>query len=175
MQRYVVALIGARMHYAIPRMLNDAGMLEHLYTDIVVNKGWPRLLTWVPKRIRPLALAQLAGRVPQGIPAQRITAFPRFALDYWRRKRRNRSAAEENTTYLWAGKKFCKLVVSQGFAGATGVFVFDSVGLEILEAAKRLGLRTITEQSVAPRELVFRLLAEEHERFPGWEPPLPGA
>lgn len=173
MQRFVVAMIGARMHYAIPRMLNDAGMLELLYTDIVANKGWPRLLTWIPEGIRPLALGQFAGRVAEGIPAGSITAFPGFSLDYWRRKRRSRSAAEENATYLWAGKKFGDLVVSRGFAGAAGVFVFDSAGLEILEAAKKLGLRTILEQSVAPRELVFRLLAEEHERFPGWEPPLP--
>jgi glycosyltransferase involved in cell wall biosynthesis len=153
--------------------LNDAGMLEHFYTDIIANKGWPRLLSLVPKRFRPLALGQFAGRIAQGIPAERITAFPGFALDYWRRKRQNRSAAEENSTYLWAGRKFCELVVSQGFNRATGVFVFDSAGLEILRAARQLGLRTITEQSVAPRELLFRLLLEEHRRFPGWEPPLP--
>jgi glycosyltransferase involved in cell wall biosynthesis len=175
MQRYVVALLGARMHYAIPKMLNDAGMLEHLYTDVIANKGWPRLLSWVPKRVRPLALDQFAGRVARGIPTERITAFPGFAWHYWRRRRRSRSIAEDNTNYLWAGRKFCELVVSRGFRGATGVFVFDSVGLEILEAAKRAGLRGIMEQSVAPRELVFRLLAEEHERFPGWEAPLPSA
>ncbi len=175
MQKYVVALLGARMHYAIPRMLHDAGMLERLYTDIVANKGWPRLLTGLPTRWRPLALGQLAGRVPQGIPPDKIAAFPVFGLDYWRRKRRSRSAAEENLTYLWSGRRFGELVVSGGFGGATGVFVFDGAGLEILEAARQQGLRTVIEQSVAPRELVFRLLAEEHERFPGWEPALPDA
>ena len=175
MTRYAVALVGARMHYAIPRMLHDAGMLEHLYTDIVASKGWPRVLRWIPQPLRPLALGQFAGRLPQGIPGGRITAFPGFALDYWRRRRANRSAAEENATYLWAGRKFCELVVAKGFGAATGVFVFDSVGLEILRAARSQGLRTVIEQSVAPREMVFRLLAEEQQRFPGWEPGLPAA
>jgi glycosyltransferase involved in cell wall biosynthesis len=175
MRKYVVAGPGARMHYAIPRMLNEAGMLSHFYTDICANVGWPRLAGLVPERHRPLALRRFLGRIPQGIPVDRITTFPGFALQYWRRERRCRSIAEANEIYLWAGRRFCRLVASHGFEDATGVYVFESAGLEILQLAKRLGLKTVTEQSIAPREVTFRILAEECERYPGWETAIPNA
>ena len=161
------------MHYAIPRMLNDAGMLTHFYTDICGNVGWPRLARLIPKRHRPLPLRRLLGRIPEGIPVDRITTFPGYALQYWQRERRTRSVAEANEVYLWAGRRFCRLVASHGFEGATGVYVFESAGLEILQLAKRLGLKTVTEQSIAPREITFRILAEEYDRFPGWEARIP--
>lgn len=163
------------MHYAIPRMLNEAGMLTHFYTDICANVGWTRIAGLVPERHRPLPLRRLLGRIPQGIPVDRITTFPGFALQYWRRERRSRSVAETNKLYLWAGQQFCKLVARRGFGGATGVYVFESAGLEILRHARRLGLKTVTEQSIAPRELTFRILAEECKRYPGWATPMPNA
>jgi glycosyltransferase involved in cell wall biosynthesis len=163
------------MHYAIPRMLNEAGMLTHFYTDICANVGWPRFARLVPERHRPLPLRRLLGRIPHGIPVDRITTFPGFALQYWRRERRSRSVAEANELYLWAGQRFCKLVARRGFGGATGVYVFESAGLEILQHAKRLGLKTVTEQSIAPREITFRILAEECDRYPDWGTPIPNA
>jgi glycosyltransferase involved in cell wall biosynthesis len=175
MRKYVVAGPGARMHYAIPRMLNEAGMLAHFYTDICGNIGWPRLAGLIPGQYRSLAIRRLLGRIPAGIPVERITTFPGFALQYWRRDRRSQSAKEANEVYLWAGQRFCRLVADHGFENATGVYVFESAGLEILQQAKRLGLKTVTEQSIAPREITFRILAEERDRFPEWETPLPDA
>jgi glycosyltransferase involved in cell wall biosynthesis len=175
MRKYVVAGPGARMHYAVPRMLNEAGMLAHFYTDICANVGWPSLAGLIPERHRPLPLRRLLGRIPQGIPAKKITTFPAFALQYWRRERRSRSVAEANQVYLWAGQRFCSLVASRGFEDATGVYVFESAGLEILRTAKRLGLKTVTEQSIVPREITFRILSEECDRYPDWGTPLPNA
>jgi hypothetical protein len=39
--RFIVAQLGARMHYAVPRIFHEAGILERLYTDSYVgNKPW---------------------------------------------------------------------------------------------------------------------------------------
>src|SRR5258708_18957593 len=100
-------------------MLTDVGMLTHVCTDIGANVGWPRLAKLVPERHRSLPLRRLLGRIPHGIPVDRITTFPGFALQYWRRERRSRSGAETNKLYLWAGQQFCKLVARRGFCGAT--------------------------------------------------------
>lgn len=59
---FIVAQIGARMHYAVPRILHEAGMLAHLYTDNCASKGWPRLLHDVPAPWRPAALRRLLSR-----------------------------------------------------------------------------------------------------------------
>jgi hypothetical protein len=45
---FVVARLGARRHYTVPRILQSAGLLEHFYTDITVIKGWLRLVHMVP-------------------------------------------------------------------------------------------------------------------------------
>ena len=49
----MVAQLGARMHYAVPRILERVGLLERLYTDICAQKGWPRWLRMVPSALRP--------------------------------------------------------------------------------------------------------------------------
>ncbi|MEA2780603.1 MAG: hypothetical protein QOK29_2147, partial [Rhodospirillaceae bacterium] len=36
---YVVAQLGARMHYAVPRILHAADQLDHFFTDISADKG----------------------------------------------------------------------------------------------------------------------------------------
>jgi len=102
----VVAQLGARMHYAVPRLLDRAGLLEHLYTDICARKDWPGLLRFIPPALRPAGIQRLLGRDPAGIPASRITAFTGFGLDYARRLARARTTDERNATYLWSGREF---------------------------------------------------------------------
>ena len=63
--RVVVAQMGARMHYAVPRICWQAGVLEHLYVDICATQGWPRLLRLVPTGLRTAPLRRLAGRIPR--------------------------------------------------------------------------------------------------------------
>ena len=49
---FLVAQLGARMHYAIPRILQDEGMLSSFYTDISAVQGWPKLLRYLPHVFR---------------------------------------------------------------------------------------------------------------------------
>jgi len=171
---FLVAQLGARMHYAVPRILHRAGMLARFYTDICAAKGWPRLLSAVPPVLRPPSLRRMRGRVPGGLPRDRITAFSSFGLKFARRLAAATTPAEVIATYLWAGRTFCELILSTGLAGASGVYTFNSAGLELLEAARERGLAGIMEQTSAPKQVEDALLTEEHARFPGWESP-PGA
>jgi glycosyltransferase involved in cell wall biosynthesis len=167
----VVAQLGARMHYAVPRLLERAGLLERLYTDICAAKGWPSLLRIVPRSLRPTGLQRLLGRDPRGIPAQRITAFTSFGFDYARRSARARTTDERNSAYLWSGREFCRLVVERGFGAAKAVYVFNSAGLEILQAARQRGLKGVVEQTIAARSVEWAVLKDEALRFPEWETP----
>jgi len=167
----VVAQLGARMHYAVPRLLERAGLLERFYTDICASKGWPRLLNLIPPALRPGGVQRLLGRDPKDIPANRITAFTGFGLAYARRYDRARTTDERNAAFLWAGREFGRLVVDGGFGTANAVYVFNSAGLEILRAAREHGLKGVVEQTIAPRSVEWALLKEEAERFPGWEAP----
>jgi glycosyltransferase involved in cell wall biosynthesis len=165
----VVAQLGARMHYAVPRLLHREHLLEHLYTDICASKGWPRVLGALPRALRPARLQRLATRVPKGIPPARITAFTSFGFEYAQRVARARDAAERDTAFLWSGSEFCRRVIARGFGHASAVYVFNSAGLEILYEARRRGLKGIVEQTIAPRAIERRLLRDEATRFPEWE------
>jgi len=168
--KFIVAQLGARRDYAIPKMLHEAGMLEHCYTDICAVKGWPRLLNITPDAVRPAGLKRLLGRVPRGVPTNKITAFTRFGWEYQQRSASSTTSTETTTTHLWAGKRFCELILGEGLKGVDGVYTFNSAGLELLTAAKKGGLRTVMEQTIAPKEIEMKLLEKEHQRHPGWEP-----
>jgi len=167
--RWLVAQLGARMHYAVPRILADADLLEHLFTDICAIKGWPSLLPHLPARILPAAIRRLTGRIPYGVPANRVTAFTQFGWVYAKRRSRAKSSTEEAAVNLWANKRFCELIRNEGFGAASGLYTFNSTGLELMRAARSSGLRCVMEQTIAPKRIERTLLDEEHKRFPGWE------
>lgn len=168
--KFVVAQLGARMHYAVPRILHAAGRLERLYTDIVGPRTWSGgFLADLSHRAGAPALARLAARNPDGIPRNKITHFPGFALQSFRRQRAARSATEVTATYLWAGREFCRRILVRGLGQANAVYVFNSAGLEVLQFARSRGFLTAVEQTNAPFNVVRRYIDQEREAWPGWD------
>lgn len=167
MTRYLVAQLGARMHYAVPRIMNDAGMLTTLHTDICAVKGLPsvaRIL--VPNRLQPQALRRLIGRVPRGVPVEKIQAYTAFGWEYARRRQTARGPEETTDVHLWAGGNFCKRIIDYGLCAADAVYTFNSAGLELLQEARRRGLKAVMEQTIAPQFIERGLLDPEFARFP---------
>ncbi len=162
-------MLGSRMYWAVPRTLDTAGMLEKYYTDFSALKGWPRFFGLLPDSLRPPKVSRLLGRGTREVPAAKTTAFNLFGLEYARRLRRSRNATETTGTYLWAGREFCKRSVSQGFGEAGAVFTYNSAGLELLREAKARGLKTVMEQTIAPKRIETEILMEEFDRYPKWE------
>lgn len=168
-RRFAVAQLGARMHYAVPRILEEHGMLERLYTDLCAAKGWPRALARLPRRLRPAAVARLAARDPGGVPRSRIHSLSAFGLAYACRRAAIRTPSGYTAVHLWAGRAFCERIVRNGLRDAAGVYAFNSAALELLRHARRHGLAAVLEQTLAPAEIEDRVLAAERDRFPGWE------
>jgi glycosyltransferase involved in cell wall biosynthesis len=164
----VVSQTGARMHYAVPRILNEMGKLERLYTDVCAVKDWPRMLAALPKSIQPGGLRRLSGRIPLGISPRRITAFSTMGFYYVMQRMRHASRADETRLALLLAERFSKNVVRSGFGSASGFYGIAGECLEQLISAKQAGLWTIVEQIIAPRQIVDRLVEGEARRFPQW-------
>jgi len=49
----LVAQLGARMHYAVPRILHEAGALDRFFTDICATGAWARTLGALLKSTAP--------------------------------------------------------------------------------------------------------------------------
>jgi glycosyltransferase involved in cell wall biosynthesis len=107
--------------------------------------------------------------VPGDVPAARVSAYPGFGWLYACRRAWAKTSADLTAAYLWAGRQFCQRILRDGLGDVGGVFTFNSAGLELLRHARARGLRAVMEQTIAPRRVEQRLLAEEHERFPDWE------
>ena len=168
-ERVVVSQLGARMDYAVPRILNAHGMLEHFYTDICGTKGWPRLVGYIPRQFQPAGIRRLIGRRPAGIPPQRMTCFPGVGLTFALRRMRAHSNPDGRMwAELDAGRRLAELVVRHGFGQADGFYGFIRECLEPLRAARSRGLWTAVEQNIAAWDLVDRLEREERARFPDW-------
>jgi hypothetical protein len=160
------------MHYAVPRLLQEAGQLDHFYTDICAVKGWPRAMNLVPKKLRTAGMRRLLARTPRGVPRSRITAFTNFGHEYSRRRARAATCSDATAAHLWAGETFCRKIVASGLGEAAGVYTFNSAGLELLEHARQRGCFTMMEQTIAPKRIERELMEAEQDKFPGWELPL---
>ncbi|CAH1668157.1 Glycosyltransferase involved in cell wall biosynthesis [Chelatococcus asaccharovorans] len=166
-----VVQLGARMHYAVPRMLAARGELARLYTDITGVQGWPRLLGHLPHRLLPGAVRRLGGRVPGDIDPRLLTSFPGFGLALALRRLAARTPERETAAALWGGRMLARRVTNHGFGDAAGLYAFSGESLDVLKAARAAGLWTVVEQIIAPRGIVERLIAEEEARFPDWQAP----
>ena len=166
---FIVSQLGARMHYAVPRIFAEHQKLAHFYTDICALQGWPRLLNRLPSTMLPASVRRLVGRTPQDIPSERMTTFPAFGLHSAVRRLANQTGPQSTANAIWAGETFGKLVAAQGFHGARGVYAFSGEALEVLSAAKKQGLWTAVEQMIAPRTFVEEIACEEEILNPGWQ------
>lgn len=166
--KVVVSQLGARMHYAVPRIFASAGRLAHFYTDICATKGWPRIVTSLPSAMFPAPVKRLAGRRPNGVPAKLTTVFSSFGLRSVIRHMRVSNVVEETSHAIWAGSMFSRMVARNGFHDGAGLYAFSGDALEQMLAAKQLGMWTAVEQMIAPRNMVEMLMEREKERFPDW-------
>jgi glycosyltransferase involved in cell wall biosynthesis len=167
---WVVARLGAYMHYAVPRILNRVGSLERFYTDFYVGAVATRLLSLMPKIWRSPSINRALGRVAHDLPQGRIRSYPMLGLEYYVRQALARNPQARDEVFLWVGQEFGRRVVQDGFGSAGGVYAFTTAALEIFKAARHNGLVTVLEQTIAPRTVEEELIAVEHLYFPEWEP-----
>jgi hypothetical protein len=168
--RFMVAQLGARMHYAVPRILHRAGMLSGFFTDICASEGLLRLLNLLPKRLLRGSLERLLDRRLTGVPDALVHTFPLLGLEYKRRLRAARSAEEAVLAHFWASCAFSERVARNLGNSLDAAYIFNSAGLEILECCRARGALGCLEQCSSPRAKEMRLVREESARFPEWGP-----
>jgi glycosyltransferase involved in cell wall biosynthesis len=164
-----VVQIGARMHYAVPRILHRAGVLHRLFTDLCATKGWPRLLHLLPRPLRPGIVRNALARCPDGVPRGRIVSFPLVGLRYFLRLRGAREPAAEAAAHLSVGRELGERVLRHGFGSARAIYAMNSAAAQVFRPAHSLGIATIYEQTIAPVRVEWELLREEFARWPEWE------
>lgn len=162
--RCIVVQLGARGHYAIPRMLETKGCLEALYTDSCANLGAGRLLDLtVPEGLRGGAVRKLLQRRISGVPASRIRSTDRLLAQRHSAPRKG----DVFTRIDRIGTRFSRRMIQWGIGRATHVYSSFGEGLEFCRFAKERGLRICIDVFITP--VAHRIVAEERRHFPEWE------
>lgn len=171
-RKVVVAMLGARMHYAVPRILHQIGCLEHLYTDSYIgNKPTlEKLLGALPEQLRRGDVSRLRGRRDSVIPSELVTSFDVLGVQYALARRHARDNATRAAVYEAFNHRFNRAVVRKGFGAADTVWGFNTASSGMFRAARDRGLTRILEQTILPSLLERQLLREVAEECPGWQP-----
>jgi glycosyltransferase involved in cell wall biosynthesis len=165
--KFVVAQIGARRSYAVPAILEEAGMLERFYTDLTGDSSLAGLLPVLGKGAERLA----ARRLPSNIRPLTRT-FPRLSLSRaLRRKMRPLGPADSFRESVRFSNALGRAMVREGFGEATHLFSMLGECAPLLIAAKERGHTVVSEIYILLS--TERILAEERKAFPGWEPDVP--
>ena len=170
MTKVAVAMLGARRHYAVPRLLHEAGVLHRFFTDSYIgNKPWMEaVIGGIPPAIRPAALARWLGRNSDALPPEKVISFEKLGLWYVWSLKRARSAAETQAVFVAMASRFNQLVVEHGIGESDIVWGFNGASLGLFKDAKSIGRRCVLEQTSNPKPIERALAAEEHKRWRDW-------
>jgi glycosyltransferase involved in cell wall biosynthesis len=167
--KFIVAQVGARRSYAVPAILEKAGMLDRFYTDITGDIGLgavfsaAAVLPLVGKFARRLA----ARRLPLNIRAK-TTTFPGISLVH---ALREAMAARDPAASCREGVRFSDALgiamTRCSFGSATHMYSMLGECGPLFAEGKRRGLVTVSEIYIPLS--TERILTEEREKVPGWE------
>lgn len=158
--RIVVAHLGARRHYLVPRSLAAGGNLERFYTDVYFGRRpWADVAAAALMGSRGL---RFKGRSHPELPSSLVTDFPLLALP----SRNPRGGVSD--AWIIKGSAFGRAVAKRGFGDAKVALAFSSAALEIFESAREKGVATILDHATAPRDREMQAVADEEQRFLGW-------
>jgi len=167
--KFIVAQVGARRSYAVPAILEKAGMLDRFYTDITGDVGLGAIfsaaavLPLVGKSARRLT----ARRLPFNIRAK-TTTFPGISLVHALREamvaRDPAAACREDVRFSNA---LGMAMTRCGFGSATHMYSMLGECGPLFAEGKRRGLTTVSEIYVPLS--TEHILTEERKKFPGWE------
>lgn len=169
--KVTVAMLGARRHYAVPRLLHEAGLLDRFFTDSYIgNKPLLRaVLRGLPGPLASANVQRWLGRDEPRLPAGKVTSFETLGLRYALARRRARSREDMQAVFADTGRRFNEAVIRHLPPNPDIVWGFNTASLELFAEAKRRGAVCVLEQTSLPRHLARGILADQVAVWGGWQ------
>ncbi len=169
-----VAMLGARQHYAVPRLLDQAQILGRFYSDIYAdNRAWGvRLLSVSPHKLRPKVVERFLARSDEHLSTDRVVSFGWFGLWYLWQTRRAVEKHKLNSIYARGAQIFNQRVIRYAAPRPDVLYGYNGASLELFQHVKEQGGCCMLDQTSLPSNVMYSLFKEELERWPGWQPGL---
>lgn len=153
------------MHYAVPRILNDAGALERLYTDLFIGQTIVSILDLLPIFSRVTSIKRIKGRYADGLQGERVVAFNRLGFQYAYKLRQARNEEARMAAYNWAADMFASKIREAGWGNANCIYGFNGASGQVFADAKAKGIRTVLEQTIAPKKIEADIIGNAAKRM----------
>ena len=163
--RVLVAMLGARRGYLVPRALERMGVLELLFTDLAAVSPDDAGAAGTSARWRSRLLGR---RLISGVPRRKVRQFPLLAARTLMRRLVRSPDAGQWVTWK-TNQAFARWVSAADWEKSTAVYGFNSACREILETAAGRGMLRIVDQISVPWSVEQEILAEERRVWRGWE------
>ena len=162
--KVLVCQHGARQRYAIPRMLEEAGMLAALYTDSCAHSVVGR----AARLLAPVAngrVHRLLQRRIEGIPREKVFTSDRpFLSDLAAGLLRRRETPLEG--YQRQHRVLSRRMMRWGLQDADIVYVQSTESYDFLRYAKDAGKTIVIDVNANP--LTHRIMEALARDYPGW-------
>jgi glycosyltransferase involved in cell wall biosynthesis len=144
----LVQQVGARMDYAVPRALYDAGQLASLVTDLYFASPPP---------------SKALARYSAGIPTSHVSRDNRLGLYYrWLLSRGSNRA----WPHMCVSEKMADRTVDIACeTGAELAYGFDTAMLPVMDRLRDRGLVLVMEQCIAPRAQYIAAMQVVHDKL----------
>lgn len=164
---FAVLQMGARLHYAVPTVLERAGMLRGFYTDAARTGTLEALARLWPRRLLPGMVQRLFAReLPSDLPRRKVHSVPVLTVGTTLAGKLG-PRARTLAAALAPHENLRRHLLRHAFDGANALYVLDNADLDMVREARRWGLFVVYEQICSPE--IGRILYEERERHPGIE------
>lgn len=171
----VVCMLGARMHYAVPAVMAQSGLLHSFYTDTYISPNNElfsilSLLKRLPIASHMSLLRSSFSRYESSIPERLIHAFNIWGISLIIARNCFSSQTRRDRINLLTGRQFCKKILKKiSWEDIRCIYAYRGVALEIFKAARLRGVTCILEQTIAPKRVEAALLQEEFDRWSEWQ------
>ena len=160
--RVLVCQHGARRRYAVPRMLEQAGMLAALYTDSSAHSILGKCAALFGTRA-PQVMKRLAGRKIRGVPRDKIFSSDTYNM-YEIGQGLFCSQKKGLLRFQQRYRIFSQTMKQWGLQGADVVYTMYHENLEFIRWAKTQGAVIVVDVFISPQ--TSAVMAEEYARFP---------
>jgi len=165
--KFAVLQLGARLHYAVPAVLERANMLRAFYTDAVGDLGFLNVMRrLIPPAMQTKPVRRLFGReLPKDVPHDMVIAASGRSLAH---AALSRLLGPGSLSRLASPESWLRrTIVDDDFRGANALYALDNSDRDVIAAAKRRKMFVCYEQIICADS--GRIMREERERFPGVE------
>ncbi len=162
--RVLVCQHGARHRYAVPRMMEQAGMLAAFYTDSSALSALGAYAACFG-RFTSQALKRLANRKINGVPRQKIFTSDAYnAYEFGQRLLGIRK--EGYTLYRQRDRILSRRMKRRGLHGANVLYTMYYDNLDFVRWAKSQGVRIAVDVYINPQTAA--IMKKELTLFPDW-------